>query len=180
MRQTLKFFGHHIEVIYGKGVFWSIVYLNENVRICSNPQTTSKTAIGIGKINLLKWQSEQNCYPSGITLLSDRQLPIIYRNHALIQLLDELGIASYDNSYQDQLNLLKTPSTETQDIREFVEHLQGRLGNAIEISELQCHVFSWSIPLLDHFHPQANQSALSPDSHKCETHPKSDDDLESN
>jgi hypothetical protein len=156
MRQTLEFFGHQIEVIYDKGYFWSIVSLSENVRIYSNPQTTRETAVGIGKLNLLKWQSEQNRDPSGITLLSDRQLPIIYRNHALIQLLDELGIASHENSYQNQLNFLKTPLAETQDIHEFIKHLKGRLGNIIEISELQCQVVSWSIPLIDHFHFQAN------------------------
>lgn len=179
MRQTLEFLGHKLEVIYNKGAFWSTVYLNPNVRIWSNPQPTSEIAIGIGKLNLLKWQVEHERDPAGITLLSECQLPIIYRNQVLVKLLDELGLGSSCSCDPDQLNFLKTLHPENKSVCEFVERLQGSLGKAIEISELQCQVFIWSIPLSDHSHFPANQSALAPDSHKCEMYPESDDALES-
>jgi hypothetical protein len=190
MRQILEFLGYKLEVTYSKGAFWSTVYLNKNVRIWSNPQTTIEMAIGVGKLNLLKWQVEQNYYPAGITLLSERQLPIIYRNRVLVQLLDELVLSS-SCSYaplftqlllknnSDSLSFLKTPHQENQSVCEFVERLKGSLGKVLEIPELQCHFFIWSIPLSDHCHFPTHQLTLAPDSHKCETYPKSDDVPES-
>jgi hypothetical protein len=177
MRQTLEFLGHKIEAVRRQGAFWSLVYLNDNVRIWSNPQLTKSTAIGIGKLNLLKWQTQQNPYPAGITLLSNRHLPIIYRNPALTKLLDELGIADRYNFYQDLPNFLKSPHPQNKSARDFIERLQGSLGKAIEIPELNCQVFSWSIPLPDRSPFPANQSTPAPDSHTCETYPKLDDAL---
>lgn len=179
MRQILEFLGYKLEVTHSKGAFWSVVYLNKNVRICSNPQTTIEMAIGIGKLNLLQWQVEQDPYPAGITLLSKRQLPIIYRNRVLVQLLDELGLSSSCSSDPGQLSFLKTFHQENQSICQFIERLNGSLGKAFEITELQCQFFIWSIPLSDHSHFPTNQLALAPDSHKCEMYSKSDDVPES-
>lgn len=160
----LEFIGHRIEVIQSNGAFWSIVYINKNVRVWSDAQKTHEMAAGNGKLTVLKWQVEQEQNPTGITLLY-YELPIIYKNQALIKLFNELKLDSHQNLCQKEINHREVTAKLSKKLKNAWKPETIR-GNIIEIPVLNWKVFKWQILLGNHAQPQEDESAPAPGSHK--------------
>jgi hypothetical protein len=159
----LEFIGHKIEVIQSNGAFWSIVYINKNVRVWSDAQETNEMAVANGKLRVLKWQAEQDPNPTEITLLN-YELPMIYKNQALIKLFDEFKLNSH-HLCQKEINYREviTPLSSAFKSAGKLETIRGKI---IKIPELKWKVFKWRIQMGNHVHSQEGESVPAPGSYK--------------
>lgn len=172
--KELEFIGHKIEIIQSNGAFWSIVYINRNLRLWSKAEKTYEMAIANGKLIVLTWQLEQDKNPTGITLLN-YELPIIYKNKALIKLFDELKLDSH-HLCQQEINYREATAPLSCPLK-WAGKLETLRGKIIEIPELKWKVFKWRIHLGNHVHSLEGESVPAPGSYKYKLYLEQDNDF---